>query len=179
MRLGGGGGWASEGTSSPEKTTSLWISYPLVPRSSAECLGSGCRANDRVTCISVLLRFCKSYMYLASFPSLGIGARFHLPFQYQILRSTCLHHSRYGQPACSRERSSLRSFSMVYVQHNMEWQDPQLKPEQLHYRYYQELMSGEGACNYRLHLDLGAIPIQIISQLTSKYGNHSFNQASE
>ena len=40
-----------------------------------------------------------------------------------------------------------------------------------------ERRSREGACNYRLHL--GAIQIQIISQLTSKYGNHSFNQASE
>ena len=37
--------------------------------------------------------------------------------------------------------------------------------------------SSEGACNY--HLNLGAIQIQIISQLTSKYGNHSFNQVSE
>ena len=40
-----------------------------------------------------------------------------------------------------------------------------------------ERRSREGACNYRLHP--GAIQIQIISQLTSKYGNHSFNQASE
>ena len=40
-----------------------------------------------------------------------------------------------------------------------------------------ERRSREGACNCRLHL--GAIQIQIISQLTSKYGNHLFNQASE
>ena len=40
-----------------------------------------------------------------------------------------------------------------------------------------ERRSREGACNYSLHL--GAIQIQIISQLTAKYGNHSFNQASE
>jgi len=41
-------------------------------------------------------------------------------------------------------------------------------------------MSGEAAkerVTTRLHL--GAIQIQIISQITSKYGNHLFNQASE
>ena len=39
-----------------------------------------------------------------------------------------------------------------------------------------ERWSREGACNYRVHPS--AIQIQIISEQTSKLGNHSSNQAS-